>query len=161
MITRSDVQRVIDAFLIEESWYWWIHPLERVNTVQGVDAWDGYHWLMARQLAQDQDWVALKQYMDTLRETHLREHGTVDSDRIATPLPRVLDGMPSHRRRRRRQRASSQRRPRFRQNGRGIMSVLAKAYKIGDKLGRDKRYKRMGAKGATGHYRRHPRPWES
>ena len=41
------------------------------------------------------------------------------------------------------------------------MSVLAKAYKIGDQLGRDKRYKRMGAKGATGHYRRHPRPWES
>ena len=73
MITRSDVQRVIDAFLIEESWYWWIHPIERVNTVQGVDAWDGYHWLMARQLAQDQDWVALKQYMDTIRETHLRE----------------------------------------------------------------------------------------
>ena len=31
------------------------------------------------------------------------------------------------------------------------MSVLAKAYKIGDKLGRNKRYKRMGAKGVTGH----------
>ena len=73
MITRSDVQRVIEAFLVEESWYWWIHPIERVNTVQGVDAWDGYHWLMARQLAQDQDWVALKQYMDTMGETHLRE----------------------------------------------------------------------------------------
>ena len=73
MITRSDVQRVIEAFLVEESWYWWIHPLERVNTVQGVDAWDGYHWLVARQLAQDQDWVALKQYMDTMGETHLRE----------------------------------------------------------------------------------------
>ena len=40
------------------------------------------------------------------------------------------------------------------------MSVLAKAYKIGNQLGRDKRYKRMGAKGATGHYRRHPRLWE-
>ena len=45
-------------------------------------------------------------------------------------------------------------------NGRGIISVLAKAAKIGYKLGRDKRYKRMGAKGATGHYRRLPRPWE-
>ena len=33
------------------------------------------------------------------------------------------------------------------------MMVLAKAAKIGYKLGRDKRYKRMGAKGATGHYR--------
>ena len=60
----------------------------------------------------------------------------------------------------RRRRYSPQRRPRFRQNGRGIMSVLAKAYKIGHKLGRDKRYKRMGAKGVTGHYRRHPRQWE-
>ena len=66
--------------------------------------------------------------------------------------------MPSRRQRRRR-RASS-RRPRFRQNGRGIMSKLAKAAKIGYKLGRSKRYKRMGDKGATGHYRRLPRPWE-
>ena len=41
------------------------------------------------------------------------------------------------------------------------MTVLAKSAKIGYKLGRSKRYKRMGAKGATGHYRRHPRPWES
>ena len=40
------------------------------------------------------------------------------------------------------------------------MSVLAKAAKIGYKLGRGKGYKRMGAKGATGHYRRLPRPWE-
>ena len=73
MITRGDVQRVTDAFVIEETLYWWSHPIERVNTVQGVDAWDGYHWLIARTLAQDQDWVALKQYMDTLKETHLRE----------------------------------------------------------------------------------------
>ena len=28
---------------------------------------------VARQLAQDQDWVSLKHYMDTLGETHLRE----------------------------------------------------------------------------------------
>ena len=40
------------------------------------------------------------------------------------------------------------------------MTVLAKAAKIGYKLGRDKRYKQMGAKGATGHYERLPRPWE-
>ena len=41
------------------------------------------------------------------------------------------------------------------------MSVLANAAKIGYKLGRSKRYKRMGTKGATGHYQRHPRPWQS
>ena len=40
------------------------------------------------------------------------------------------------------------------------MTVLAKAAKIRYKLGRDKRYKRMGAKGARGHYRRLPRRWE-
>ena len=39
------------------------------------------------------------------------------------------------------------------------MMVFAKAAKIGYKLGGDKRYKRMGAKGATVHYRRLPRPW--
>ena len=73
MITRGDVQRVIDAFILEETLYWWLHPIERVNTVRGIDAWDGYHWLLARQLAQDQDWVSLKTYMDTLGETYLRE----------------------------------------------------------------------------------------
>ena len=44
-----------------------------VNTVRAIDAWDGYHWLVARQVAQDHDWVALKQYMDTMGETYLRE----------------------------------------------------------------------------------------
>ena len=70
MITRSDVQRVVDAFILEETLYWWVHPIERVNTVRGIDAWD---WLVARQLAQDQDWVSLKHYMDSMSETHLRE----------------------------------------------------------------------------------------
>ena len=82
MITRSDVQRVVDAFILEETLYWWEHPIERVNTVQGIDAWDGYHWLMARQLAQDQDWVSLKQYMDSMSETYLREtmEGLIQSE---------------------------------------------------------------------------------
>ena len=73
MITRGDVQRVVDAFILEETLYWWLHPIERVNTVRGIDAWDGYHWLLARQLAQDQEWVSLKTYMDTMSETYLRE----------------------------------------------------------------------------------------
>ena len=73
MITRADVQRVVDAFILEETLYWWTNPIERVNTVRGIDAWDGYHWLVARQLAQDQDWVSLKHYMDSIGETYLRE----------------------------------------------------------------------------------------
>ena len=82
MIARGDVQRVVDAFLLEETLYWWVHPIEQVNTVQGIDAWDGYHWLVARQLAQDQDWVSLKHYMDTMGETYLREtmEGLIQSE---------------------------------------------------------------------------------
>ena len=82
MITRADVQRVVDAFILEETLYWWEHPIERVNTVQGIDAWDRYHWLVARQLAQDQDWVSLKQYMDSMSETYLREtmEGLIQSE---------------------------------------------------------------------------------
>ena len=57
--------------------------------------------------------------------------------------------------RRRRPPPRRRRRWRHRQNGRGIMSVLAKAAKMGYKLGRDKRYKRMRAIGATGHYTRY------
>ena len=82
MITRADVQRVVDAFILEETLYWWSNPIERVNTVRGIDAWDGYHWLMARQLAQDQDWVSLKHYMDSMSETYLREtmEGLIQSE---------------------------------------------------------------------------------
>ena len=159
MITLGDVQRVVDAFILEENLYWWLHPIERVNTVRAIDACDGYHWLVARQLAQDHDWVALKKYMNTMGETYLRETMEHLIQSVSTIIPRLLNGM-SGRRGRRRRGSSPPRRPRFRQNGRGIMSVLANAAKIGYKLGRNKRYKRMGAKGATDHYRRHPRPWE-
>ena len=47
-----------------------------------------------------------------------------------------------------------------RQRGRGILGILGSAGKIGYKLGKDKRYKRMGAIGATGSYNRRPAPWE-
>ena len=73
MITRGDVQRVIEAFILKESLYWWLHPIERVQTVRGNDVWDGYHWTLARQLAQDREWMSLKAYMDTMGETYLRE----------------------------------------------------------------------------------------
>ena len=73
MITRGDVQCVIDAFILKETLCWWLHPIERVNTVRGFDALDGYHWMLARQMAQDEDWVSLKTYMDTLGETYLRK----------------------------------------------------------------------------------------
>ena len=47
-----------------------------------------------------------------------------------------------------------------RQRGSALLTVLKNAAKIGYKLGKDKRYKRMGAKGVTGSYSRRPAPWE-
>ena len=49
---------------------------------------------------------------------------------------------------------------RRRQKGRGLLGILGSAGKIGYKLGKDKRYKRMGVLGATGSYNRRPAPWE-
>ena len=37
MITRGDVQRVVDAFILEETLYWFLHSIERVQTMQAVD----------------------------------------------------------------------------------------------------------------------------
>ena len=37
MITRGDVQRVVDAFILEETLYWLLHPIERVQTMKAVD----------------------------------------------------------------------------------------------------------------------------
>ena len=47
-----------------------------------------------------------------------------------------------------------------RQHGGALLDILKNAAKIGYKLGKDKRYKRMGAKGVTGSYDRRPAPWE-
>ena len=67
--------------------------------------------------------------------------------------------MPLKRRRRRRRPLREITRKRKRQIGWGLKELLVGAAKIGVKLGRDKRYKRMGALGARGHYRSNPRPW--
>ena len=47
-----------------------------------------------------------------------------------------------------------------RQRGGALVTVLKNAANIGYSLGKDNRYKRMGAKGATGSYNRRPAPWE-
>ena len=44
--------------------------------------------------------------------------------------------------------------------GGGLSTLLSAAAKIGFMLGKDKNYKRMGAKGVTGSYKRNPAPWE-
>ena len=61
----------------------------------------------------------------------------------------------------RKRRAPPRRRRRRRtQVGFGILGTLASAAKVGVKLGKDKRYKRMGVLGATGSYNRRYAPWE-
>ena len=47
------------------------------------------------------------------------------------------------------------------QRGKGLGTVLSTAAKIGYKLGKDKRYRRMGTVGATGHYTHFRKPWET
>ena len=64
-------------------------------------------------------------------------------------------------RRRKRRRQPVQKRRKQRVGGGGLGSLLKAAAKIGVKLGKDKRYKRMGAKGVGGavsNFRR--KPWE-
>ena len=60
-------------------------------------------------------------------------------------------------------RRKTQRRQKVKQRGRqrggALLSILKNAAKLGLKLGKDKRYKRMGAIEAKGHYRANPRPW--
>ena len=45
-------------------------------------------------------------------------------------------------------------------SGRGLLGLLAKSAKIRYQFGKRKDYKRMGAKGATGHYTCRHAPWE-
>ena len=70
MIKRGDVQRVVDAYILKETLYWFLYPIERAQTVQAIDQWDRYHWMLTRQLAQEGDWTSLKGYMDTMGETY-------------------------------------------------------------------------------------------
>lgn len=64
--------------------------------------------------------------------------------------------------RQRRRRAEARRKRRYGHVyvGGQLKDLLTAGAKIGWRLGADKRYKRMGAIGARGHYKRHPRPWE-
>ena len=64
------------------------------------------------------------------------------------------------RRGRQRGRARARRKHDERQCGGALFTVLKNAVKIRYKLGKDKRYKRMSAKGVTGSYNRRPALWE-
>ena len=73
MLTRRDVQRVLNA-LIEQEWFYWKEHKEEWMQ-QGADpVWDGYHWHVVRCLVQTKRWEDLKQYIEGMGETYLREH---------------------------------------------------------------------------------------
>ena len=63
-------------------------------------------------------------------------------------------------RRVRRRRRRRRRGPPITMSGRGLLGLLTKSAKIGYQLGKRKDYKRMGAKGGTGHVTRRHAPWE-
>ena len=72
-----------------------------------------------------------------------------------------MKNKPKTKKRRRQQGGTRTRRKHAkRQRGGALLTVLKNAAKIGYSLGKDKRYKRMGAKGVTGSYDRRPAPWE-
>ena len=71
-----------------------------------------------------------------------------------------MKNKPKTRKTRQRGGAWTRRKHDNRQRGGALLTVLKNAAKIGYKLGKDKWYKRMGAKGVTGSYSRCPAPWE-
>ena len=89
MLTRLDVQRVLDAFARKEWAYWkdheeecmlfathplllksLTHPHDRVDP---AILWDGFRWHYVRCLARAQLWQDLKRYIEWMKETYLRE----------------------------------------------------------------------------------------
>ena len=77
MITRRDVDSVRILFGAQEAIYWVMHPIERVQTVQQIDEWDGYFWTMAcnkiNEADKRGDWTLFFDFICSIFETHLRD----------------------------------------------------------------------------------------
>ena len=77
MITRRDVDSVRNLFGAQEAIYWVMHPIERVQTVQQIDEWDGYFWTMAcnniNEADKRGDWTLFFDFICSIFETHLRD----------------------------------------------------------------------------------------
>ena len=70
MITRQDVCQVYDALALAEVLNFCQHSLEVFDQVK----WDGHHWKQVVHVAQHQAWDDMKDYIDCMGETYLREH---------------------------------------------------------------------------------------
>ena len=66
MITRQDSRQVYEAFSKAKVLYMSQHPWEIMDV--------GCHWKQVVQLAQQQAWEAMKQYIEWMEETYLGEH---------------------------------------------------------------------------------------
>ena len=71
MITRRDVDSVRNLFGAQEAIYWVMHPIERVQTVQQIDEWNGYFWTMACNKINEAD--KRGDFICSIFETHLRD----------------------------------------------------------------------------------------
>ena len=70
ILCRSDCQRVIDALVLEETLYWVSHPIERIHTIKGIDAWDGQLWSSAVLFAIHRKWQAFREWLNVMKETN-------------------------------------------------------------------------------------------
>ena len=73
MFLRSDQRRVLTAFIETEWVYWLEHPVERLTTSFGVEAWDGLLWQTAVRHLQKGDRPLFFQWLDALNETHVKD----------------------------------------------------------------------------------------
>ena len=69
MITRSDCSQVCKALAMAEELYFCQHPLEIFCEVPR----DGVHWKKVVDFAKQKQWFEMKEYMDWMGETYLRE----------------------------------------------------------------------------------------
>ena len=74
MLTRGDVQNVLKA-LAEQEWCYWQDNFNEwvTHCLDPAVMWDGYHCHFVRCLVQVRMWENLKQHIDTMGETYLRE----------------------------------------------------------------------------------------
>ena len=74
MLTRRDVQNVLNALLEQEWSYWKDHKEEWMRQcADPAVLWDGYHWHFVRCLVQAKMWKDLKHHIKGIEQTHLRE----------------------------------------------------------------------------------------
>ena len=74
MLTRGAVQNVLKA-LVEQEWCYWQDNFNEwvTHCLNPAVMWDGYHCHFVQCLAQARRWEDLKQHIDTMGETYLRE----------------------------------------------------------------------------------------